>query len=495
MAIGTTHRRRWPSLGISLAIHGAAFIALIGAPGIELPRAAESEYKQAIAGKEEKLVWYKFRKELPEVSPLVEKEDDPPLRAETEAKQSIVSSAKNAPWREQMVWTPAPELAPAPPLESPNILAVKLPDKAFVAPPDIVKPKPASVDVPDAPLEQAQAPVRADIPSTRLPPKAYVAPPVLTRGADGRIAQVEAAPLLAATISPGAPANVAPSKLPPRPFSAPSSGANSTPSRNVAVDAPPAPDLPGNSVDLNIAIVGLNPLDRRAPLPTASSPAVFSAGPKIRPEGDTAHGKGTSLQVPDLAVRAPREAKPDLLAQAYAAPTSKEAIRAALSRGEPMAAPRVMPAPGDAPPGTSKVTNAPDPRFNGRDIYMMAIQMPNLTSYSGSWLMWYSGRTERETGLAPLSPPVAHRKVDPKYVATAVEERVEGRVQLACVIDKDGKVAMVELVRGADARLNQSAEEALAKWEFYPATRNGVPVDVDVLVEIPFKLAPRIPKP
>jgi outer membrane biosynthesis protein TonB len=50
----------------------------------------------------------------------------------------------------------------------------------------------------------------------------------------------------------------------------------------------------------------------------------------------------------------------------------------------------------------------------------------------------------------------------------------------------------VELLRGVDDRLNKSAVEALAKWEFYPATRNGVPVDVDVVVEIPFKLQPRI---
>jgi len=42
--------------------------------------------------------------------------------------------------------------------------------------------------------------------------------------------------------------------------------------------------------------------------------------------------------------------------------------------------------------------------------------------------------------------------------------------------------------------LNQSAMEALAKWKFTPASRGGEPVDVDVLVEIPFRLAPRIPK-
>src|SRR5881397_584101 len=73
----------------------------------------------------------------------------------------------------------------------------------------------------------------------------------------------------------------------------------------------------------------------------------------------------------------------------------------------------------------TKVSGAPDPRFNGRDVFMMAIQMPNLTSYSGSWLMWYADRTAREAGLAPIAAPVPHRKVDPKYVATAVEERVE----------------------------------------------------------------------
>jgi TonB family protein len=124
---------------------------------------------------------------------------------------------------------------------------------------------------------------------------------------------------------------------------------------------------------------------------------------------------------------------------------------------------------------------------------MMAIQMPNITSYSGSWLMWYASRTQRELGLAPIAPPVVHRKVDPKYSPALVAERVEGKVQLACVIDEAGKVSNVEVVRGADTRLNEAAQQALAKWEFYPATRHGEPVEVDVLVEIPFTLAPPIP--
>ena len=97
-------------------------------------------------------------------------------------------------------------------------------------------------------------------------------------------------------------------------------------------------------------------------------------------------------------------------------------------------------------------------------------------------------RTARETGLAPIAAPVAHRKVDPKYIAAAVAEHVQGKVQLLCVIGKDGRVGAVELVRGIDDRLNASAMEALRKWEFEPATREGVAVAVDVLVEIPFRL-------
>jgi outer membrane biosynthesis protein TonB len=45
-------------------------------------------------------------------------------------------------------------------------------------------------------------------------------------------------------------------------------------------------------------------------------------------------------------------------------------------------------------------------------------------------------------------------------------------------------------LRHLDDRLDQSAEEAMGKWQFEPALRNGQPVDVDALIEIPFRLAP-----
>jgi TonB family protein len=490
-------RRGW--MAFSTGLHAVAFWTFLQAPALRLPRPSESEYRLKIAGKEDQIVYFKFRRELPQVTPPKANPMRDPLRAEVKARQTIVSSPKNAPKAERMVWTPAPEIKPVP-MELPNLLAIRLPDpppKPFVAPPEIARPEVAKVELPDAPEMKPQAPVTAEMKPPPLPNRQFVRPAVAPRPLPAAPQIASDAPTLEAQSETAA--LLPSSKLPPKPFTAPrgSTGTPAASGQGHDVGAPPPVDA-SNSRDLNIAIVGLNPKDNASILPSASSPGRFSAGPVVRPNGADTEGGGKGLSVPDLFVRGtdPRkDGKPDLIAQAYAAPTAAGNLRAAMSRGEPMI-PHVEAAPDPArlPSGATRVSGAPDPRFSGREVFMMAIQMPNITSYSGSWLMWYSDRTLREAGLAPIAPPVAHRKVDPKYIATAVEERVEGRVTLACVVDKQGRVSGVELVRGIDDRLNKSAEEALSKWEFFPATRKGEPVDVDVLVEIPFHLAPRVPK-
>jgi len=60
------------------------------------------------------------------------------------------------------------------------------------------------------------------------------------------------------------------------------------------------------------------------------------------------------------------------------------------------------------------------------------------------------------------------------------------------VIGTDGRVDRLRILRSVDPRLDRSAAEALQKWEFEPAQRNGAPVEVDVVAEIPFLLAPEI---
>jgi TonB family protein len=65
-------------------------------------------------------------------------------------------------------------------------------------------------------------------------------------------------------------------------------------------------------------------------------------------------------------------------------------------------------------------------------------------------------------------------------------------VQIAGVIRTDGRVELLRVLKSVDERLDRSAEEALRKWEFEPAKRDGSPVEVDVVAEIPFQLAPQV---
>ena len=151
-----------------------------------------------------------------------------------------------------------------------------------------------------------------------------------------------------------------------------------------------------------------------------------------------------------------------------------------------------MPPAGAPVAGSARVANPPEPVLEGRVVYSMAIQMPNVTSYSGSWIVWFAERDSgQKANLAEIKAPVPLRKVDPRYVASAADERVEGIVRLAAVIRKDGRVENVSVLRHLDDRLDGSARDALARWQFEPALRAGAPVDVDAVFEVPFRLVPK----
>ena len=240
----------------------------------------------------------------------------------------------------------------------------------------------------------------------------------------------------------------------------------------------------GTVAEASMAIVGLNPARTiDVPPPPGSRTAGFSAGEQPRADGGTGANSIALLNVPGLVVKGGAKDTQPTLATSFS-PTSRENLLAAAR--VTMGAPKVA-----AGAHLSGVV-APDPRFAGRTVYTIAIQMPNVTSFSGSWLVWFAEREPVAGAAAPqIRAPVVVRKVDPKYIAAAAAERVEGTVRLFGVIGKDGHVGGIALLRQLDDRLDRSAQEALAKWEFGPALRDGIPVDVDAIFEIPFHLAPR----
>ena len=133
----------------------------------------------------------------------------------------------------------------------------------------------------------------------------------------------------------------------------------------------------------------------------------------------------------------------------------------------------------------------PDRPFRNKPSCSLAINMPNITSYSGSWQLQFA-EIGQETEQGILSAPTPRVKVDPRYVREAVEEQIEGEVILHGVIQQDGTMAKLQVIRRLDDRLDASALSALSKWRFDPAQKYGHAVAVEAVVRIPFQLSPAI---
>lgn len=158
---------------------------------------------------------------------------------------------------------------------------------------------------------------------------------------------------------------------------------------------------------------------------------------------------------------------------------------------------RVARSPRPIQPGdTAKLTEPERAVFGNKRFYSVTLNMPNLNSAGGSWIIRFAelnhGSANPESApaagpAADLTQPYATLKVDPAYPLQLMRENVAGTVILYAVIHADGTVGNVRVLRGVDDRLDRFASEALAKWKFDPAMKNGEPVSVEATFQVPFR--------
>jgi protein TonB len=86
--------------------------------------------------------------------------------------------------------------------------------------------------------------------------------------------------------------------------------------------------------------------------------------------------------------------------------------------------------------------------------------------------------------------PRVIREVKPQYTADAMRAKVQGVVVVEAVVQPDGSVGNVQVVRSLDQTfgLDQEALKAAKQWRFVPGTRFGRPVPVAVFIELTFTL-------
>lgn len=85
-------------------------------------------------------------------------------------------------------------------------------------------------------------------------------------------------------------------------------------------------------------------------------------------------------------------------------------------------------------------------------------------------------------------PPKKIFAPQPHYTEDARQGRVQGVVLLEAVIDVDGSVVNVKVLKGLPMGLTESAAETAKTWKFEPATRNGEPVAVYLNLTVRFSL-------
>jgi len=76
----------------------------------------------------------------------------------------------------------------------------------------------------------------------------------------------------------------------------------------------------------------------------------------------------------------------------------------------------------------------------------------------------------------------------PQYTEIARKARIQGVVIVQAIIDREGSVTNVKVLKGLPMGLEEAAVDAIKQWKFKPATLNGKPVTVYFNLTVNFKL-------
>ena len=86
--------------------------------------------------------------------------------------------------------------------------------------------------------------------------------------------------------------------------------------------------------------------------------------------------------------------------------------------------------------------------------------------------------------------PALVKESKPRYNRAAMDAKIQGVVVMEVVIQRDGKVGDVRVVRSLDREygLDEEAVKTVKQWEFKPGTKGGAAVPVLVEIEMTFTL-------
>jgi TonB family protein len=270
------------------------------------------------------------------------------------------------------------------------------------------------------------------------------------------------------------------------------SAANGNSATFIALSAAPAPPAPIVPPQGNLAArVSISPEGKQPGVPGGSPKGTPGGTGGANSPGGSGTETGSAKNGLDVSISGGNPPATKGISGPSAATISAPTPHALIARPDPkLAAEDASQSAG--PPNFAALPPEAQPEqiFASKRIYKMVVNMPNLNSATGSWILNFTELRMNSDGplvaSSGLSGPAPLRKVDPKYPPTLINEHVEGEVVLYAVIRRDGSVDSIQLVRGTDEQLDANAMNALSQWKFRPAMRQGTPVELEAIVHIPF---------
>lgn len=504
-------RRSGRGLTISALYHAAALSFLYLVPTLMMLSQRPSALNNELSDR--RITFYKVSEYLPEIrshsAPAkVARKAEPKL-----APQRVISVPEHADNREQTILNPPnlrllqqhvalPNMVVSTPvLAPPRAIPGTAPRLVFpFAPPQVI-----------APAVQVSGEQGAKLKAPNLPMPSIIQPPP----------EVDLKPRMPGDINI-AGAEVEAPKLPAPEQKASGSSEDQT-SNKAATAGPAAPAITGGTAASpagQLLALGLNPasVEGPIPIPSGNRHGEFAAGPEGKPDAPgtpelepggnfvagagsrAGEGAGNSGATGITVVPAPNV--PISLSSSGGAIAQLPVPMAVRPRA---AEPQQM---AKLDPPHLPIVSGPDEGlenevFGGKKYYSLTLNMPNLASAGGSWIIRFAELDQpaptdsafvRANAVVPegeLTAPVAVEKVDPAYPPDLMADRVEGVVTLYAVIHSDGSVSDIHVLRSVEDRLDHNAMHALEQWRFRPAMRNGAPVNLEAVVQIPFRVRKR----
>jgi hypothetical protein len=488
-AFGRGYRIHPISFVLSIVFHVVVVTGLVLMPHVESQEQAHNRpiYDELIKPAEKKIIWYSPpKKKLPDVFAQQRIGTFPAPRAPQKSATAIIATAPKPKSVKQFIWQPVPKVEIHEDLPAPNLIARAA--MAIPAPPPPPEPKPR-VDKPDTQGAKSPQPnispptLNGDVNKAQQtntqaveipkPRKTFVPPPPNQRSPRVVIpVQTADVPLPDTNITGASTARA----VLPEGVGAPSFSKGAPPPPN----APPGPSNAAGNGKVDIAVVGLNPNDKGR-VPEGSRPGEFAQAPTV---GEVATGEVRGgVGVPNLTIHDDR--KP--VAPPHVEPPRKIVLYADRLRSLPVSTLSVP-----LHPASRTIPASIEGRFRGRNVYTMVIPIENLPEYSSDWIIWFAER-DSQPGAEVLNvhAPVPLRKFE-SVEPVAPGARTEMRVQIAGIITKEGKLQVLALLRNLAPALESAVLRDAQSWEFKPATQDGSPVDIDIVLEIPFSLPPQV---